>query len=181
MSEFSRNQDTQVEQPASDGADTQNNTNNPEASPSPVEPTADINKTVDHTIEQTDTANVLTTCDTLGTKLDGDREMFQAASVTAAAEDDEQMLTDKSDDNIANLTLDQKKELISAHNFIDQLHVGTFLDAVDTTHDFLLAQVVSINATQVTVHFDGWSDRWNAVSRHEFPPFINFRLCRLTA
>jgi hypothetical protein len=41
--------------------------------------------------------------------------------------------------------------------------VGTYLDAMDSTNDFILSNVIAMSTTQCTVHFDGWSDKWNLV------------------
>ena len=92
-------------------------------------------------------------------------------------QEDEQMLTDKSDE-LTSMTLDQKKELLNKYCFLDNLKVGDHLDAQDSTNDFILSTVVAMSATQCTVHFDGWSDRWNMVSEISFG---SNKCCRLTA
>ena len=55
------------------------------------------------------------------------------------------------------LTLEQKKELLNKYDHVPLLKVGTFVDATDTTNNFLLARIVEIDGNQVLVHFDGWS------------------------
>ena len=50
------------------------------------------------------------------------------------------MLTDESTD-VSRMTLDQRKELLGKHNFLDTLQVGTYLDSQDSTHSFILSRV----------------------------------------
>lgn len=73
------------------------------------------------------------------------------------------MLTaDDNSHHVENMSLEQKKELLNKYNFTAMLKVGTYVDAADTTNNFLLAKIVDIQGNQVQVNFDGWSQKWNA-------------------
>lgn len=43
-----------------------------------------------------------------------------------------------------------------------EFEVGQWVDCMDTAHKWLCAQVVQINQNRVLIHYDGWSDKWNA-------------------
>lgn len=62
------------------------------------------------------------------------------------------------------MTLDQKKKVLDAYNPSDYYTKGCFLDAQDTTNCFIMAKVVQATGTDVTVNYDGWSEKWNYVS-----------------
>ncbi len=75
------------------------------------------------------------------------------------------MLQEQSSESlkISSLTLDQKKELVEKYNHSDYLKVGTFVDAHDSTHQYLFAQVVEVDSSGLAhVCFDGWSKKWNS-------------------
>jgi hypothetical protein len=99
-------------------------------------------------------------------------EAYQAAAeipdppnIITTETPDEPMLQEQSSDNqkISQLTLDQKKELVEKYNHTDYLKVGTYVDAHDSTHQYLFAQVVEIDPNGLAqVCFDGWSKKWNS-------------------
>jgi len=41
------------------------------------------------------------------------------------------------------------------------LPFGQWIDCIDTSNNWLCAQVVRVEGPKVEIHFDGWSDRWN--------------------
>jgi hypothetical protein len=53
---------------------------------------------------------------------------------------DEPMLTaDDNSHHVEKMSLEQKKDLLTKYNFTATLQVGTFVDAADTTNNFLLS------------------------------------------
>ena len=65
---------------------------------------------------------------------DGDEPMLTS---------DELVLTNQID----KMTLEQKKDLLNKFNHLPFLKVGTYVDAVDTTHNFLLSKIVEVDTT----------------------------------
>lgn len=55
------------------------------------------------------------------------------------------------------MTLDQKKERLNKYDHTPLVKVGAFVDANDTTSNYLIAKVIEIDGTQALVSFDGWS------------------------
>ena len=41
------------------------------------------------------------------------------------------------------------------------LHVGEWIDCVDTANKWLCAQVLQVEGSRVYVRYSGWSDKWN--------------------
>jgi len=53
---------------------------------------------------------------------------------------DEPMLSEQSNfPDISQLTLDQKKELVEKYNHAEVMKVGSYVDAHDSTHQYLFA------------------------------------------
>lgn len=69
------------------------------------------------------------------------------------------------------LTLDEKKKLLQEYKHEKFIKEGTFVDAADTTHSYLMARVVTLNESTQTaaVNFDGWPSKWN----------INYKFSRI--
>lgn len=62
------------------------------------------------------------------------------------------------------MTLDEKKKALDAYNNADYYTKGSYVDAQDTTNQFIMAKVVNVKGTDVRVNYDGWSDKWDYVS-----------------
>lgn len=41
---------------------------------------------------------------------------------------------------------------------------GAYIDAQDTTNVFIMAKVREASNSEISVNFDGWSEKWNYVS-----------------
>ena len=65
------------------------------------------------------------------------------------------------------MTLDEKKKALDAYNNADYYTKGSYVDAQDTTNQFIMAKIVNIKGTDVRVNYDGWSDKWDYVSKHQ--------------
>lgn len=63
------------------------------------------------------------------------------------------------------MTIEQKKELVNKFDHTPFIKVGTFVDAADTTFNFLIARILEVDGNQALVNFDGWSDKWNVWQR----------------
>ena len=62
------------------------------------------------------------------------------------------------------LSLDKKLELAKKINYYDQYEQGRFIDAMDTVNQWCLAEIVQVDQRTLTIHFDGWSSKWDIVS-----------------
>lgn len=63
------------------------------------------------------------------------------------------------------MTLDKKKELLQKYDHTPFIKVGAYIDAADTTQNYLLSKIVEIDGNNLNVNFDGWSDKWNSWHR----------------
>ena len=51
--------------------------------------------------------------------------------------------------------------MLETYNPVDHYTKGQFVDAQDTTNVFIMAKIVAASDTDITVNYDGWSDKWN--------------------
>lgn len=65
---------------------------------------------------------------------------------------------------IENLPLDKKLEYAKKINYSDQYETGKFIDAMDTVNQWCLAEIVNVENRNLTIHYDGWSSKWDCVS-----------------
>ncbi len=65
------------------------------------------------------------------------------------------------------MTLDEKKKVLDAYNNADYYIKGSYVDAQDTTNQFIMAKIISVKGTDVRVNYDGWSDKWDYVSKDQ--------------
>jgi hypothetical protein len=82
---------------------------------------------------------------------------------------DDSMLTEDNTDGSL-LSFDKKKQLVEKYNFLEHAKVGTFVDAIDSTNSFILGKILKIEEVtgkgyQLVIGFDGWSEKWNMVSK----------------
>lgn len=63
------------------------------------------------------------------------------------------------------MTLEQKKKQLEAYNPQQYFTKGSYIDAQDTTNVFIMAKVIVEHQDSIEVNYDGWSERWNVVSR----------------
>ena len=59
------------------------------------------------------------------------------------------------------MTLEQKKKALESFSPLDYYTKGQFIDAQDTTNIFIMAKIIAASDTDITVNYDGWSDKWN--------------------
>ena len=62
------------------------------------------------------------------------------------------------------MTLEQKKKVLDAYVPQDYFTKGAYIDAQDTTNIFIMAKIICATPGDITVNFDGWSEKWDAVS-----------------
>ena len=62
------------------------------------------------------------------------------------------------------MTLEEKNKLLSEYNAADYYNKGSYIDAQDTTNNFIMAKVTEVLNNEVQVNFDGWSNKWDHVS-----------------
>ena len=62
------------------------------------------------------------------------------------------------------MTLDEKKKALDAYNPQDYYVKNAYIDAQDTTNVPIMGKIINATSTDVQVNYDGWSDKWNAVS-----------------
>ena len=59
------------------------------------------------------------------------------------------------------MKLEQKRKELD--NYVPQQFYteGSYIDAQDTTNVFMMAKIIAASATEITVNYDGWPDKWN--------------------
>jgi hypothetical protein len=62
------------------------------------------------------------------------------------------------------MTLEQKLAVLKDYKPTDYYLEGKYIDGVDTVTQWCLAQVVTLEGNTISIHFDGWSNRWDVVS-----------------
>lgn len=65
---------------------------------------------------------------------------------------------------VEDLPLDKKLDFLKKCNYYDFYQEGRFIDSQDTVNSWCLARVNQIDGKMLSVHFDGWSNRWDVVS-----------------
>lgn len=78
---------------------------------------------------------------------------------------------------VEDLPLDKKLEIMRKYNYYDDYKVGKFIDAQDTVNTWCLGQVVASDGRLVTVHYDGWSSKWDMnarVNNYKIAPFRKY-------
>jgi hypothetical protein len=65
---------------------------------------------------------------------------------------------------VEELPLDKKLEVLKKYNALDYFEEGRFIDAQDSVNSWCLGEVVSVDQRNLSIHFDGWSSRWDVVS-----------------
>ena len=73
------------------------------------------------------------------------------------------------------MTLEQKKKALDSYVAADFYTKGSYVDAQDTTSAFIMAKVVHATASDVTVNYDGWSEKWNNAFRKKSFKIAPFR------
>ncbi len=71
------------------------------------------------------------------------------------------------------MTLDEKKKALDAYNNADYYTKGSYIDAQDTTNQFIMAKIVNVKGTDLRINYDGWSDKWDYVSNINHVDMIN--------
>ena len=70
---------------------------------------------------------------------------------------------------VETLPLDKKLELAKKINWQDIYEQGKFLDAMDSVSQWCLAECTLIEQRNVSIHFDGWSSKWDFVILYSLP------------
>ncbi len=68
---------------------------------------------------------------------------------------------------IEDLPLEKKLEFAKKIQYIDFYDVGKYVDGMDTVNSWCLADITHMDNRNMTLHFDGWSSKWDIVS--DFP------------
>jgi len=66
-------------------------------------------------------------------------------------------------ENTSESTLKSFEKLISEYNFTRTLQIGNFIDAKDSTDEWNVAQIISMDAGYLRIHYDGWSEKYDEV------------------
>ena len=78
---------------------------------------------------------------------------------------------------IENLPLDKKLEQLKKYNSMDYYEEGRYIDALDSVNSWCLAEITSITNRTLTIHFDGWSNKWDCeykINSFKVSPFRKF-------
>ena len=62
------------------------------------------------------------------------------------------------------MTLEQKKKELDAYVPSDYYKKNNYIDAQDTTNEYMMARIVAETTFEITVSYDGWPEKWNQVS-----------------
>lgn len=67
------------------------------------------------------------------------------------------------------MNIEQKSKLVKDFNLFHYLYKGAYIDAMDTTNKYLVAQITEKDENFLSVNFDGWSHKFDQVSqRYKF-------------
>ena len=58
-------------------------------------------------------------------------------------------------------SLSEKKDILNNLKVTDLYQEGAYIDAQDTTNDFIMAKIIEVNNNEILVNYDGWPARWN--------------------
>lgn len=67
------------------------------------------------------------------------------------------------------MTLEQKVKILENYVAPDMYTKGSYIDAMDTTQVYIMAKIIASSNNEVTVNFDGWSEKHDYVRKS--PPF----------
>jgi len=71
------------------------------------------------------------------------------------------------------LPLDKKIDLLKKYNPLEQYQEGRYIDALDTVSSWCLAEIIEVDHKTLSLHFDGWSTKWDCVR------IFNFKFIKL--
>lgn len=63
---------------------------------------------------------------------------------------------------VEDLPLEKKLEVLKKYYPIDFYEEGRFIDGLDTVNNWCVATISQIEGKKITIHFDGWSNKWDA-------------------
>jgi hypothetical protein len=56
--------------------------------------------------------------------------------------------------------------VLSKYSYTDYFKKGAYVDAQDTTATWMVAKILRTDGTNMEINFDGWSEKWNIVSKN---------------
>ena len=62
------------------------------------------------------------------------------------------------------MTYEEKRKELDNYNPLDYYGESQYVDAADTTQNWLTAKITAVIGSEVQVTYDGWPARWDAVS-----------------
>ncbi len=74
---------------------------------------------------------------------------------------------------VETLPLEKKLEILKKFNPLEYFNLGTLIDAQDTVNNWCLSEIMEADGKNVSVHFDGWSAKWDCVCLLMFTSLSN--------
>ena len=68
---------------------------------------------------------------------------------------------------VEDMTFEEKLVVLKEYSYYKDFKLGMWIDAQDSISCWCQAKVVQVYDYRVKVHFDGWPEKWDEVSRRK--------------